>query len=104
MVIFLILLLVGLGLFIGYLDNKRNSKRKMKILQKILINHKIALDAINTLNEETNMDINEYAKTVDKLTDNSLDIILLALGSKYVDTADWLMRHDNDSINHELKK
>lgn len=91
MKIILCLVLIAFGLYGIYKEYKRRIKVKRAIMMEVVANHIIAKHALAELLVTGEMKKEDYFDSMKKLTDNSIDIILKACGTDYVQESDWLM-------------
>ena len=90
--VLLSLALIVWGL-VGLVRMRRESaKRKEKIVKQAVANYIIAKDAL----VRSDLDVAQFADAVEHLTDNTIDIVIEACGTKYVDDATMLIREYED--------
>ena len=81
-------------------EYKASVKRKRKIVKLAVANYLIAKDALAKAGV-TELEPREFVDAVNHLTDNTLDIILEACGTKYIEDADWQMKQYEESLNQK---
>ena len=82
------LALIAWGVFGLIRMRKDSEEQKKKILKQVLANYIIAKDALI----HSDLEPACFMDAVDHLTENTIDVVLMACGSKYVQEADWLMK------------
>ncbi len=92
MKIILSLALIAVGIYGLFLEYKRRSKEKEEIIKRLLANHIIAKDALSRLSAEGKMSFENYSDAMEHLTDNTIEIVVKACGTKYVEETDWLIK------------
>ena len=92
MKIILSLALIAVGLYGLFKENKRRTKEKKEIMERVIANHLIAKDALERLSLTKEIKIEDYFDGMGKLVDNSIEIIFKACGANYVEKADWLIK------------
>lgn len=100
MKIVLCLALIAAGIYGLVLEYKRRSKEKEEIMERLLANHIIAKDALAKLLSEEKIKPEEFLDSMERLTENTIEIIVKACGTKYVAESDWLMKEYNKKSNN----
>ena len=101
MKIVLCLFFIAIGIIGLFKEHKRRAKERKEIMERVVANHFIAKDALAKLSTTELMTAREYFDAIEHLTDNSLDIIIKACGTSYVEESDWLMKEYDK--NKEVK-
>ena len=96
MKIVLCLFLIIIGIIGLFKEHKKRAKERKEIMKMVIANHIIAKDALAKLSTTELITANEYFNAISDLTNNSLDIILKACGTSYIEESDWLMKNKND--------
>ncbi len=96
MKIVLSVVLILLGLYMWIKQIQINRRDKEMVLKITVANYIIAKDALT----RSDLEPEKLMDATDHLTENTMNIILLACGSKYIEEADWMMK-DYDSKHDE---
>lgn len=99
MKIVLCLALIAVGIYGLFLEHKRRSKEKEEILKRLLANHIMAKDALAKLLSEQKMKPEDFFDAMEHLNENTIEIVVKACGTRYVEESDWLMKEYDKKSN-----